>query len=236
MRCYTTLVDVTEDGYSVQLKARFSNEWHKAHVDHPFIEGIRDGSLSMARFSYFMRQDYLFLIEYCRVIALAVAKSTDLATMGWWARLLNETLHSEMDLHRSFCADFSITREDLENTEIMPATAAYTDYLVRIAFEGTVEEIAATLLPCQWGYDEIGRRLSTSMTAPEGSFHHRWVAGYTAPEYQQVTDWLRRFFDEQAAAASSVMRNRMADAFVSSIRHELNFWQAAWDLQGWLER
>ena len=59
-----------------------------------------DGSLSLDRFSYFMRQDYLFLIDYCRVVSLACAKCPDLESMGWWARLLDETLNSEMALHQ----------------------------------------------------------------------------------------------------------------------------------------
>ena len=33
------------------------------------------GSLSLERFSYFTRQDCLFLIDYCRVVSLACAKS-----------------------------------------------------------------------------------------------------------------------------------------------------------------
>ena len=29
--------------------------------------------------------------------------------MGWFARLLDETLNVEMDLHRGYCAEFDIT-------------------------------------------------------------------------------------------------------------------------------
>ena len=106
-----------------------------------------------------MRQDYLFLIDYCRVVSLASAKCPDLESMGWWARLLDETLNSEMALHRSFCADFGIAEADLEATEPGPATVAYTTHLLRTAYEDTIGLIATALLPCQWGYDEIGQQL-----------------------------------------------------------------------------
>ena len=45
---------------------------------HPFVTGIGDGTLPLAAFRYYMCQDYVFLIDYCRVLALAAAKADDL--------------------------------------------------------------------------------------------------------------------------------------------------------------
>ena len=61
---------------------------------HPFIVGLGDGTLPPEKFRYYMRQDYVFLIEFCRVIGLAAAKAEDLEDMGGFARLLDETLNS----------------------------------------------------------------------------------------------------------------------------------------------
>src|SRR3954465_7749124 len=62
---------------------------------HPFVTGIGDGTLPLAAFRYYMCQDYVFLIDYCRVLALAVAKADDHETMGRFAALLHATLHTE---------------------------------------------------------------------------------------------------------------------------------------------
>jgi thiaminase/transcriptional activator TenA len=137
-----------------------------------------DGSLSLERFSLYMRQDYLFLIDYCRVLALASAKSPDLASMGHFAALLDETLNSEMELHRGFCAEFGVSAGELEATVAGAATVGYTEHLVRVAYEGSIGEIAAALLPCQWGYDEVARLLDGRDRPDADSFHSRWVAGY----------------------------------------------------------
>ena len=213
--------------FSEQMRDAVRVEWDRAHVDHPTVRGIGDGTLSPERFRYYMAQDYLFLIDYCRVVALAAAKSLDLESMGRWAALLHETLNSEMELHRSFCADFGISAEELEATAPSPATLAYTDHLLRVANEGTIAEIAAALLPCQWGYDEIGREL-VSGAATEGSLHRRWITGYNAPEYRAVTVWLKDFVDKLAADADDEMRDRMQELFAEGVRQEFAFWQAAW--------
>ncbi len=222
-----------EQGFSAELRARYAVQWRRAHEEHPFVTGIGDGSLSMPRFQYFMRQDYLFLIDYSRVLAMACAKSPDLESMGRWGRLLDETLNSEMELHRSFCADFGITLDELEATRASRATAGYTQHLLTAAHIGTAAEIAAALLPCQWGYDEVGRQLAATLTAEEGSLHARWVAGYNDPAYQEHTAWLRAFTDRMGESAGPAERERMAGLFELSIRHEYLFWEAAWRLEEW---
>ena len=192
------------------------------------MQAMGDGSLSLERFSYYMRQDYLFLIDYCRVLAIASAKSHDLASMGHFASLLDETLNSEMALHRGFCADFGISEVELEATVPGPATIAYTDHLVRSAYDGSIEELSAALLPCQWGYDEVGQLLEHRDRPDPESFHSRWVAGYCDPAYRDMTNWLKGFVDELGRAAPPDKRRRMLAAFRASTRYEYLFWDAAW--------
>lgn len=220
---------------SEEMRLACQNDWRKAHETHPFVVAMGDGTLSLERFQYYMRQDYLFLIDYARVLALAAAKSPSLSSMGHWAALLDETLNSEMELHRGFCADFGITVDELEATEPMPATVAYTDHLLRSAYDGDIEVLSAALLPCQWGYDEIGRTLAAAGKAPEHSFHARWIEGYNSPEYQQMTTWLRQFVDELGAASTDAQRKRMLDVFRESTKYEYLFWEAAWNLEQWPE-
>ena len=134
----------------------------QAILRHPFVTGIGDGTLDVDKFRFYVRQDYLYLIDYSRVIALAAARSPDLETMGWFARLLDGTLNVEMDLHRSYCAEFGISNEDLEVTPMAPTTMAYTRFLLNVAHQGTYPELVAAFLPCQWGYWEIGDHLIAS--------------------------------------------------------------------------
>lgn len=42
--------------------------WEAQHR-HPFVTGIGDGTLDVERFKVWLRQDWLFLIEYARMLA-----------------------------------------------------------------------------------------------------------------------------------------------------------------------
>ena len=132
----------------------------QAILAHPFVAGVGDGTLPMDKFKHYVLQDYLYLIDYSRVLALASARAPDLESMGWFAKLLDETLNTEMELHRSYCAEFGITREELDATRGAPTTVGYTSYLLKVAYQGTFPELVAGLLPCQWGYWEIGEHLA----------------------------------------------------------------------------
>ena len=215
--------------FSETLKNSSSEIWYQSHEDHPFVRSIGDGSLSLERFQYFMKQDYVFLIEYCKVISLAVSKSVDLEIMTKWSDLLNETLNVEMDLHRTFCRDFGISEEELENTFPDSITSAYTDFLVKTAYEGNINEIAVSLLPCQWGYDEIARRFCDVSKLDQKSFHVRWINGYNSPEYQEMTICLKQYVDT-IGDQTNIIREKMQRIFYISTRHEFMFWENVWNL------
>jgi len=124
-----------------------------AQLTHPFVTGLGDGSLPGDRFERWVRQDYLYLKEFARLFAWAVAKADRLESMGWYAAVLHLTLNTEMALHREYARRFGITPAALESEPIWPTTRAYTDFLIRTAADGDMADILAALLPCSWGYN-----------------------------------------------------------------------------------
>src|SRR6266542_4091577 len=134
-----------------ELRARHEPTW-EACFNHPFVLGVADSGLEPARFRYYIGQDDRFLVEYARVLALAVAKSPDVATMGRFGRLLDTILNAEMALHRQFAARYGVGGQALDAVEMAPTTRAYTDHLARVAWSGGLGELVAALMPCQYGY------------------------------------------------------------------------------------
>ena len=117
----------------------------RAILAHPFVTGIGDGTLDVEKFKFYVRQDYVYLMDYSRVLAMASARAPDLDAMGRFARLLHETLNTEMELHRGFCAQLGITAGELEATEAAPTTLAYTGFLLNVAHQRSYAELAASL-------------------------------------------------------------------------------------------
>ena len=203
-----------------------------AIVAHPMVEQLGKGTLDETPFRYWVRQDYVYLVEYARVFALGAANAPDLDRMGTFAELLDSTLNTEMDLHRAYAADFGISEAELEATDPSPTTQAYTDFLVRVAATGTFGDLVAALLPCMWGFNETAKRLD-ARGHPDHEGYSEWIAMYAGEEFTELTEWCKGLMDDVAAEATETERERYRDIFRTSARYEYRFWDAAWREEGW---
>lgn len=212
--------------FTDELRAIADPIW-QAQLDHPFVRGIGDGTLPLDKFRFWVRQDYVFLIEYCRVFALGAARAPDFDTLAKFAELLQETAHGEMELHRAYAREFGIEPADLAAEAPAPTTRAYTDFLIRVAANADFSELAAALLPCMWAFSDIGAALE-ARPAPADPRYARWIETYADPAFAALAGWCRALVDGLAEQAGPATRSRMRDAFLTSVRYELAFWEMAW--------
>ena len=219
-------------GFSDDMRQSAAAIWNQ-EKQHPFITGIGDGSLPLDKFRYYMRQDYIFLIDFCRAISLAVAKAQSVEDMGWFAKVLHETLNTEMSLHVSFCADFGISEEELKATEPSPTTYAYTRHLMQTAYSGNIGEVATAILPCSWGYCEVGQMLADKGAPPDQPLYGRWIDMYSTPEFAELAGWLRSFIDRSAQGSGERELKKMRETFLLSSQYEYMFWDAAYRMEEW---
>jgi thiaminase/transcriptional activator TenA len=145
-----------------------------------------------------------------------------------FADLLHATANSEMELHRTYAAEFGITPAELANEEPGAATRAYTDFLVRTAATGDFAEVCAALLPCMWAFADIGTALQ-ARSLPADPRYVRWIEMYADPDFAELGQWCRDLVDSLASVAGLQTRQRMRDAFLTSARYELAFWDMAWE-------
>jgi thiaminase/transcriptional activator TenA len=223
--------EVMPKRFTDRLRQKAAGIWEAQH-QHPFVRGIGEGKLDLERFKFWLRQDYVFLIEYARLLGLAAARSPDVETMTRLAGLLDETLETEMGLHRAYADEFGISREELEREQPAPTTRAYTDFLLRVAATGDFAELVAALLPCMWSFSEIGQRLA-KQPAPSDQRYARWIAMYTSREFADLAEWCRELLDSLAAGLPERELKKLEDAFLNSSRYEWQFWEMAWKMEQW---
>lgn len=218
--------------FSEELKKEGEGIWREIQA-HPFVRGIGDGSLPQEAFRFYMCQDYVFLVEYGRVLALAVSKGGGLNTMGKFAGLLDATLNQEMELHRAYAARFGITDADLEAVELAPTARAYTRHLLEVAYSDGLAEIAAGLMPCQWGYAEIGSRLAREGDVSEANPYAEWIHTYASEDFQSLAAWLCGLVDRLAEDLGPSSKQGLKRIFVTSSRYEYLFWDMAYRQETW---
>src|SRR4051812_30403655 len=206
--------------FSQTLYEKVREVWDKTHR-HPFVVGLGTGELPVESFIRYMKQDYVFLIDYAKLFAFGAVKARDIETMGYFARLLDETLHGEMDLHRQYAQRFGITNEQLEETTPTPINLAYTRYMLNVAQNGSLEELIAALLPCMWSYWEISKMIAVNYpSAIEHLLYGEWVKMYSSSEFGSLATWLIDLLDRLAEGKPERELAILEEHFLTTSRFE----------------
>lgn len=219
-------------GFSDFLRAQADPIWQAQH-EHPFIRGIGDGSLGIDQFRFWLRQDYVFLIDYARLFAACALRAPNLDAMTTFSTLMQEVLGREMELHRSYCAEFAITPHALERTRKAPVTQGYTDFLIRTATTADYAEMLGAVLPCVWGYSELGIELARR-GEPDDPRYRRWINVYADPEFAELAEWCQGLVNDACSGLPQSHLYRVEQAFITSSRWELAFWEMAWTQGDWM--
>lgn len=207
--------------------------WEANH-QHPFVQELGNGTLDKEKFVRYMKQDYVYLIDYAKLFAIASVKSTDLQMMGKFASILNETLNFEMELHRQFAAEFGITNEELEATEPTPVNLAYTNYMLNVAQNGSLAEVVSCLLPCAWDYWEIGKLLRKQYGHQLASNPYaKWIETYDSEEFAAGARWLIDVMNELAEGKPERELVILEKHFQITSKYEYLFWDMNYHAQDW---
>lgn len=224
---------MSEKNFYEELRSESDKLWNII-FQHPFVTGIGDGSLSQDKYEYYLKQDYVYLIDFSRVFALATVKAFRLEDMTFFSTLLNATLNMEMELHRKTCQSFGISEEELEKTQKSMITMSYTNLLVRTCYEGSLADIIAVLLPCGSGYIEIGQRLK-KQGLPSNKFYQDWINTYSSKEFEDLSNWLIQRMNQLAVGATAARKVYWHSLYKASACFEYLFFDMSWKKVFWPE-
>ena len=214
------------ESFSEQLMAEAEPIWRRIFA-HPFLREIKDGSLPLEKFQYYLGQDYHYLEGFGRAVAMTLAKAPD-------SSILEELSHRvmtpiERPLHHQLVAEAGLTMDDVHQTRRSPTNTAYVNHMLATASHHSLGATAASLLPCPWTYHLLREELGAS----EHPLYSQWTAFYVAGLLQNSVEAWRSFVDREAESASNRDLEAMRQAFLTSSRYEYMFWDMAYNMEQW---
>lgn len=215
-------------GNTFQLWREAAEPAWRDYTHHPFVEGLRDGSLPRKAFLHYLAQDYIFIHHFARAWALGVVKAETTEEMRACVAIVNASISDEMRLHIVTCAAEGLSEADLIDAEEAPETLAYTRYVLDAGHSGDFLDLMAVLAPCVFGYGEIGLRLTREGHAP---LYADWIATYAGEDFQNSCREVGALIDGAVARrlgkapATSPRWPRLARGFATATRLEAAFWE-----------
>ena len=205
-----------------------SAEIWEAYYRHPFVLGIRNGTLDKERFRFYLIQDYLYLEEYAKTFALGAAKAESLSSALLFSEYL-AAINRERAVHGGYFEKLSVSAEELETAARALDNLSYTSYMLRVGYEGGEAEILAAILSCAYSYEVIAKRMLSERPEAEGDpFYGAWVREYASEVYAAENEKLIAALNTVTKTASQTELQRLREIFVNCSRYELTFWDMAW--------
>ena len=212
------------------LKENHKDNW-LLYTKHEFINKLSNDTLKEEKFLNYLIQDYLFLIQFSKAWSLAILKSDNLEEMKIAASTVNDLINFEMELHITLCANYGISKSDLENADEENANIAYTRYVLELGYSGDFLDLLSALAPCVLGYGEIG--LNCQNSNPKTLMYKKWIETYSSIEYQDVCKNVSGLIDKAFLLRlgtnfeNTYKWKKVNQIFNKSTLLEIDFWNMA---------
>ncbi|CAI3927632.1 Aminopyrimidine aminohydrolase TenA (thiamine salvage pathway) (TenA) (PDB:2QCX) (PUBMED:17618314) [Commensalibacter communis] len=214
-----------DQGLIGRLRRDCQADWTQ-FTNHRFIKELALGTLPKNEFQQYLLQDYLYLLDFCRVEALAVYKSRSFEEMQYFSSVLHDLLHVELPLHISYCREWGIQQEIIDNTPKTLELLAYSQYILSKAMQGDLLDLIVLLMPCVIGYGEIGLNIiSDSESKTQNNPYQSWIDMYSGKEYLKIIQKTVAFLEKICTKYGVEQRySNLLEQFQTSVRLETAFW------------
>lgn len=194
---------------------------------HPFNQELKEGTLPLEKFKFYIYQDSLYLADFAKALAVAGTKAGNSHELLDFLEFAQNAILVERALHLSYFKEYVIEYDGGK----APGCFAYTNYLMAVsAFESYAVTVAA-LLPCFRIYKQIGDYIYAHQSTPNP--YQNWINAYAGEDFAHSVQKALNICDHIAEAASDDTLKKMAEAHMTASRLEYVFWDSAYRLESW---
>lgn len=213
--------------FSRSLKSYSHEVWEQGY-NHPFVQGLGNGTLPKEAFTFYLVQDYKYLLEYAKVFALGVAKSPTEKLMAGFSAAQDSILNGEMEMHRSYMKSFGLIPSKAEAVTQSLFSKAYTSNMLSVAYAYGPAEILAVIFPCAETYHDYACRLQTQYGTVPGNPYQSWLDMYASQEFAESFAWFYDALDTLCKDMADEKLKHLREIFDTSVQFEYLFWDMAY--------
>ena len=206
-------------------RTRLAPLWDRM-LSHPFLLQTRDGTIPHETFASWMRQDYLFVEAAIPFLAALIPKGP----ASHWEPM-TQAIGALIRELRLFEERADAVGVEIRGTQPSFTTHAYIQFLLATAQNASYEEAYTVLYAAERAYHDSWRMVRDGLdrSSPWWPFVENWAG----PEFAEYVAYLEVELDKLAAEAGPDRLHRMVEAFETTVRYEVAFWEMAMTGEGW---
>lgn len=219
--------------FTDELREATKVSWEKS-LNHPFVQGIVEGTLPLEKFKNYILQDIYYLKHYGKIHAIAASQAADFKITALLADKARFTAEAELTVHKEHAEILNITEEDMKNFKPAPTAYAYTSHLYRATMFGSLAHSIAAILPCYWLYADIGKVNEDAV--PELEIYRNWIKMYAGDWFQDSTNEMIDLMDSLVEDMNDKEKESVKEQFIIAKDFELHFWEMSYTFEDWLSK
>lgn len=212
-----------------ELTKETKENWQKV-IKHPFVEEIFSGELPEDKFKFYLKQDYYYLNQSMRNMAILISKVDQVSTKQQLIDVIYSEANVEFAKYEELLNHYEIKPENFENMEMTYANIAYSNYLLAVSSQSTYAEGLAALIPCYWTYLKMAEVNMDKLNYNDNHIYRDWASVFQREEFKELVNSLIMLLEAEINADNFL---KIRYHFNNSIKFEYEFFDDIYHQRLW---
>ena len=213
---------------SKRLRKNTDYIWRRI-FKHPFVIELYSGELPIEKFTYYVKQDYNYLIGVMRAYSIIAFKSDyEIAKLALEIAYQDATI--EIENYNSLLKKLGISFDEVVSTEPSPTNKAYMNFLITTCLLSDSFEGLVATLPCFWTYLEVAKVNEHLLNTNKNDLYRSWCMTYLSEEYIELTN---KLIDAIDGIWDGRKYDKLRNIFITASKYEYMFWDMAYKMEKW---
>ena len=194
------------------------------YLHHNFVKELEKGTLKEENFLFYLKQDYIYLINYAKCYALLALNANNAKELRFAMKFQNYIVEGELELHKSILK-LGIDADKLCVKDESIVNIAYTRYMLSVGQSGDFLDMLVALSACAIGYGYIGAEIISRLSKDELEKHpyKEWILTYSGEVFQAEIKECEDFLNSYEVDENKF--KKLSEIFHTVVRLEREFWQ-----------
>lgn len=204
-------------------------KYYEDYIKHPFVQGLKEGTLDREKFKNYLIQDSLYLKEYAKVYAYAFLLADSVEDLQFLHACIGVVVSDETNMHTKYLQDYNLDVYKVDNMEVKPENRNYLDYMLSFKGGKDIKEIFISALPCTLTYEYIGKTLKEECGQElSKNYYGPWIEAYAGKEFEEFSVNSLKLLDRICENINEEEQEKLIQIFLKACEHEMNFWDMSY--------
>ena len=213
--------------FTDELRIASGAQWERV-VQHKFTTDLAAGTIDRDCLKRYLIQDHRFLDSFVILLSSIVANARCLEDRIPGCQFLALITGKENTYFQRSFDKLNVTAEQRQSIPDAPCTKEFCDLMRTVAKNGSLAEMLAVVVVCEWSYLTWGELVKDS-TVRDDFTCYEWVDLHCGDYFASVIEYLRTLLDKEVEFLNVEEKAACQRRFLQTVQLEEEFFDFSMD-------